>query len=391
MRISLGFMAFAGVVLFLATAPRVIADTADRRAIPRLSPGPHMGMITGFDNLGTRKRAKRAAKYRKQAIKAGMTIGRAQIDWRDLETAPGVYDLDALTSVLEYAGRDGMAVFVTFSTIDTFELTLPDYLTGPDGMTRDGLKLDGPRITKRFHGFLDWFIPHLKARKVWGLALGNEVDAMIADHRLPSREVLNHLTRAVQHAKALDPALAVTVTLSGNADRNVAAFAANLVAVLDIVSFNTYCLHEHMIVNKRKDWKNVLKRWKKVAGKKQIFIQELGCPVGFGHSEGGKFSNRPNGIGGSPDLQARYFRFHMKAFANDRQLRAATVFQLYDWSPKLAISFGDLLRDAGDQLSGDRLEEWLATVGLCRWSDAKCRPAWKVWKEGLRTLEKARD
>ncbi|MEM8572657.1 MAG: hypothetical protein AAGG56_17395 [Pseudomonadota bacterium] len=353
-----------------------------------------MGFIECFDDLRPRgdgiNRLRIANQLRAQAVSAGMSIARAQADWGDLETAPGVYDQDQLDETMAWAGRDGLPLFVTFSTIDISELTLPDYLTGPTGMARDGLALDGPKITARFHAFLDWFVPQLEGHNVWGLAIGNEVDGLVHDALLPQSEVLNHLRNAMDHARSLDPDLVVTVTLTGDADRREPRFTTRLVHGMDIVSFNAYCLATDLQMTGPQSWESVLNRWKAVAGDKQIFIQELGCPVGHGQRGGERFAGSGRRILGSETLQNDFFAYHMRAFAEDPQLRAATVFQLYDWSPGLSGIFQSAFDDAGEPITGEILQEWLATVGLCRWSDATCRPAWDTVLTGLGVLQAAR-
>jgi hypothetical protein len=71
-------------------------------------------------------------------------------------------------------------------------------------------------------------------------------------------------------------------------------------------------------------------------------------------------------------------------------LRAATAFQLFDWSPELAAMFAQPLRAAGLPAFADRFEEWLATVGLRRWSDGSARPAWNAWLDQLERVREAR-
>lgn len=362
--------------------------------IPRLAAGPHMGFIEGFDDLsqkpGEPDRATRVAMLRDEAISAGMTVGRAQVDWGELETAPGVFDADALDGALDRAESGDIAVFVTLSTIDTFELTLPADLMGNDNLLRDNLRLDGEVVANRFLAFLDWLTPRLAGRNVWGLAIGNEVDGIVFDHVLKEQEVLAHLLSGAERVNQLDPDMAVTVTLTGDANTNVRRFTNRLIAGLDIVSFNTYCLKSDLTVSGPDEWARVLKRWRRTAGDKQIFIQELGCPVGYGDDGAGAPLRPGNGLSGSPDIQAEYIAYHMEQFAADDQLRAATVFQLFDWSPELAGIYTGMFIDAGEPLAGARLEEWLATVGLCRWADVTCRPAWGSFLDGLPLLEQAR-
>lgn len=385
-----GLTALITAVSFCTLASGTMADPQ----ISRLPAGPHMGMIRGFDDLRPGQdgidRLARADELRAAAIDAGMTIGRVQIDWRDLELAPGVYDAETLTEALEYAGRDGQFVFVTLSSIDTNELTLPDYLSDENGQVVDGRRLSDPEINQPYLAFLDWFVPVLGKHQVWGLALSNEVDAAINDGIVTSSDALAHLLAGARRTRMLDPKIAVTVTLTGDANRHNPDFTGALLADLDIVSFNTYCLSDYLTVNSPRDWQDVLTRWKATAGTKQIFIQELGCPIGYGADQRGPNAGRENGINGSAQIQAVFFAFYLSEFARDPQLRAATVFQLYDWSPQLAGLYEPALAAAGEPLAGARLTEWLATVGLCRWSDTSCGPAWDAFLTGLAAIKASR-
>lgn len=133
-------------------------------------------------------------------------------------------------------------------------------------------------------------------------------------------------------------------------------------------------------------WRTRLNRWRLLAGEMAIFIQELGCPAGFGDDGAGAPPRPATGINASPEQQARFFAFMAREFATDPQLRAATTFQLFDFAPETAAFFGDLVRNEGAVEAGNNFEEALATLGLCRWADTTCRPAWDVWLEGLQAL-----
>lgn len=374
------------ILLGLFLAAPVMADPE----ISKLPEGPYLGMIVGFDDLTPEAdepdREGIAQARFDEAIDAGMMIGRAQLDWRDLETAPGVYDAAQLAEALAFASHGRLGLFVTFSSIDTDALTLPRYLSDENDMPFDGHRLSDPEIEAPYLAFLDWFIPELEKYNVWGLAIGNEVDAPINDNVITQKEALHHLLTGAAHIRTLDPELAVTVTLSGNANRTLPDFTDALVSGLDIVSFNTYCLNDYLTVSQPDEWAHTAKRWKKTAGDKQIFIQELGCPVGYGGDVTGPFADLPNGINGSDEIQAAFLSYYIDLLKTDPQFRAATVFQLYDWSPALAGIYNDVFEAAGEPVIGARLQEWLASVGLCRWSDAQCRPAWDVFLAAQHSL-----
>jgi len=123
---------------------------------------------------------------------------------------------------------------------------------------------------------------------------------------------------------------------------------------------------------------------------REIFIQELGCPAGWG-DQGGAAPARPETINATPGIQSEFFRFMIKQIEKRDELRAATIFQLNDWSPELAKTFTDPIRLLGDDVTADRLEEWLATVGMCRWSNGVCREAYSVFLDGAARIANVRD
>jgi len=166
---------------------------------------------------------------------------------------------------------------------------------------------------------------------------------------------------------------------------------AELLDALDIATFNHCYLDSFLQVTGPDRWATDVARMKDAAGELPIMIQELGCPTGYGDDGAGAPTRPANGLMGSPTIQLEYFEYFRNVFTDDPQFRAATVFQLYDWSPALARRFGDLVRAEGATLIGDRFEEWLATVGVCRWADGSCRPAWDAFLETLRVQGDARD
>ena len=355
-------------------------------SIARLSDGPHMGIIVGFDALvnGPYDRAARAEELMDIAANSGASISRIQVDWSELELAPGQYDEASLTQSLDEARARGQSVFVTLSTLDSEGLTIPsDFLTD-EGNLRSGLELSSPKILQRFEQFLDWFVPILSQAEVWGLALGNEVDDPINEDRSLEMGALVFYETGRNRVKQLDPEIAVTVTLTIFSSNNLPWFTQSLHEFLDLATLNYYCLQSDFTVTGASQWDLDVETMKDTAGDLPIMIQELGCPVGYGDQGVGAVPQINNNMG-SPQIQKEFFEYFQTLFDEDPQFRAATVFQLYDTSPELAKMFGDLIRtDPSIDIFADRFEEWLATVGLCRWADGTCRPAWDTW---IGTLE----
>ena len=361
--------------------------------IARLPNGPHMGIIVGFDALvgGGYDRTARAEELLDIAANAGASISRIQVDWGDLEFAPGQFDEASLRDELEAAQTRNQFVFVTLSTLDSDGLTFPPDLLAPDGNLREGLELSSPEVLSRFEQFLDWFVPILSREQVWGLALGNEVDDIIREDRSLETGALVFFQAGRDRVKQMDPDIAVSVTLTISSLQTLPWFTNSLHEFLDISTINHYCLRADLTVTQLWQWDADVRTMKDTAGDLPIMIQELGCPVGYGDAGTG-VAPRPNRNLGSPGIQKAYFEYFRTLFEEDTQFRAATVFQLYDWSPELARAFGDMTRvDPDMDPFADRVEEWLATVGLCRWADGTCRPAWNTWIETLKEQKSRRE
>lgn len=360
-------------------------------AIPRLSAGPHLGYIVGFDRLSASQR-KRADNLQLDAINAGMTLSRIQTDWGDLEPSPGVYNSVDLREQLADAALLGQSVMVTVTAIDTGSFGLPADLLTPDGsQLRSGLTFDDPVIIARFNEFLDWLVPELRKANVWALSLGNEVETNFEGAAIEDA-VLAFLTAGADHARGLDPKLAVTVTLTGDGHLNYPNFVSGLLPHLDIYALNYYCLSGGTLqATGPAQWRDDIDRILRAAGDKQIFFQELGCPTGYSDI-GAASAPRPD-LNSSQALQTEFFSYMLARINNEERLRAATVFQLFDWSPSLAASFSTGLIGTGDpalDIAAARLTEWLATVGMCRWSDGSCRPAWDEFLSALREARQKR-
>ncbi len=352
-------------------------------SLPRLAAGPHLGMITGFDPLND-QRAEQAALRYEQARTSGASIGRVQIDWAELETAPGEYDEQALADAFADPGLEGMNLVVLLSTLDSEGLTIPDYLV-EDGLLRDGLTLSSPEVVNAFTAFLDWLGPQLTQRDVWLLSVLNEPIGAVENGVVAEEDTVAFYSAALDQWNSAVPDIGISGTFTVSGPSGIPDFFEAVRSRSDIISFNYYCLTEDIQVTGPDAWATRLAKMKADAGDREIFIQELGCPVGYSPQA------QPTSTGGSLENQVQFFEFFGEAFANDPQMRAATMFQLYDWSPELAKMFGDSVRDEGATLAGDRLEEWLATSGFLRWSDSFERPAWQTWLAQLERVRSARE
>lgn len=359
--------------------------------IANLTPGPHLGYIVGFDALSAEQAADAENRFA-EALTAGMSISRVQFDWEKLESQPGVFEPGDLMLALDQATISGQQPFVTLTTLDTGGLTIPSDLMAADRLTpAAGLTLDGPEITARFRAFLDWFIPELALYNVWGLAFANEPSTLFES--IDQQEITRFLTQGADYANSINDRIAMTVTIAGGTDDDPAKiqFVADLIPHFDIASFNFYCLGSNTLqTTDQARWQADVDTFIARAQGLEVLFQELGCPAGWGDL-GGSTNPPPQTINATPEIQADFFRFMLTQIETRDELRAATVFQLNDWSPGLARSFADPFRLLGDDVTADRLEEWLATVGMCRWSDGTCREAYDVFLDGAARLARVRD
>lgn len=368
----------------LQGAPAALSERASKDSdIPRLPPGPHMGLIVGFDPLDPARQAW-ANELMTQAEQAGATLARLQIDWTELEPRPGVYDLAALEDAFDTLHSSSQHVFLTFSTLDTDGLTLPYHIMDEDRQFREGLTLNSPEVLASFRNFLTWLTPYLRERGVWGIALGNEIGGPIDDLRIDHDAVYDFYKAGRDAIKGIDPNMAVTVTFTMGLFERMPELGNRLMGEFDIACFNYYCINKDFEVSSQPRWKADIEIIKANAQGKEIFLQELGCPTGY--ADGHKASY----LHGSLERQAEFFEFFAAQFASDPQLRGATVFQLFDWQLQTIQMISDYLREEGFADMADMVDEWHVTLGLCRWEEMTCRPAWQAWLNGLGLLEQTR-
>lgn len=370
-------------------------DPVAATAIPNLSDGPHLGYIVGFDALNDQQSANASIRLA-ETVSSGMRVSRAQLGWDELEPAPGEFDQNLLRSVLDDVTTADRQPFFSLTTLDTGVLTIPSDLRSSDGLApAAGLTLDGAEIEARLQAFLNWLLPELDAYNTWGLSIANESSTLF--DTIAQQEVSDFLVSGLAHANTLTDQIAVTVTIAGGADSNpdVERFINDLMPFLDIASFNFYCLDSNTLqVTNQDAWQGAVNTFLARAQNLPIVFHELGCPAGW-TDLGGNAVTPPASINATPAIQADFFRYMFEQIQRQDRLRAAIVFQLYDWSPELAESFSDSLvgsaTGSDDNLVAARLEEWLATIGLCRWSDGTCREAYEVFVSAIAEMATIRN
>ena len=332
-------------------------------------------MIKGFNSALPASTAAAMNARWDEAVNAGMQVGRIQLDWAELEPAPGEFDETALLEPLEDLESDGLKPFVVLSTIDSGSYTLPADLSDPDDPTRlaGGAAINDPAILRRFAALLDWLVPHITAHGAWVLAVGNEPGSLIEDEPGQGDGLVDFLREARAHAHTLAPELAITMTLNYDATQSGQSRHLDFLANSDVASMNYYAadaqgLFEHHANVIHHEIDDMLA----MAGDKLLVLQELDAASGYEH--------RPSPMGASLQGQRLFFVTVFDRMRAEPRFRVAVIFQLVDWNPELVerLYSRPLLAAGVDPGYVERFAEALETTGLIRFTDGSSKPAWQV-------------
>lgn len=359
-----------GTFLRLVTIP---FDVIDAATLPLLPPGTHHGWQVSFEAL-PEATATVVDELTSAAIAQGMSVGRGGADWRDVETAPGVYDLEAFRESLADTVDHELFAFAWLPVIDSEGLVVPDHFAGDDAGFRPGLSFAAPEVRAAFRALLDEIVPLAVAHDCFVLALGNEPDGWLEDNDRDVAGLVGFLEEMRAHAHTLDPRLAITLTLTGQSLLDDRPFARALAGAMDVVALNYYPLRPDLSLATPLD-ETVPAAFTaflaNTLGKPLIF-QELGCPTGW--------TERPSAIGVTAADAVTFFTLAYSRMAREPRIRASFVFQLVDWSPELTEQIYGPARDRGalDPVTADRLFEWLETTGLITYGNGALKPVWPV-------------
>ena len=370
---------FASMLAVIVGATVILPNAyAAPRDLPLLPPGKHLGLIVGFEKLPQELQAK-ADGYWKDAVAKGMDVGRVQSDWGVLEPKPGEFNKGALEEALQDMKAKGVHPFVTITTLDTENYSMPPFLMDEKGeRLRDGLNMGSPTIIEGFKKVLDWVVPMCKQYGVWALSIANEPETIFKDHPEEADGLVQFLRASREYAHGICPDLAVTVTLGSSGVFDKKPWTAPLVSESDVACFNYYGI-DHLTMEVYDDFSRVqtyMGALLKAADGRYVMLQEWGCPAGY--------TDKPSPMKTSPEKQREFFKTSIDTMAKEPQFRIAFAFQLLDWSPQLTKQFNEGFFKAGAPESIVRkLEEWLLTAGLVRYEDGAPRPAWSAYLEGL--------
>lgn len=346
-------------------------QSAPAGELPLLADGQFPGMIVGFNPSHPPETTASIEARRQEALQAGMSVGRLQIDWDELEPRMGEYDTGALEEPLKEYRRDDLQVFLLISVYDSEGPVLPEYL--------EGVSLDDPALIHRFQKLMDWVIPMLIDYGGYMISVANEADNSFGEIPGLHEDVLTFLKEARQYIHRIDDRMAVTVTIAeGNIGIGKPGIS-ELIDESDAACFNFYGAKAiadfpYFVPQDESEIRRDIERMLEIAGSKQIVIQELGMWSGS------------NLLQSNEEIQRRFFEVFFEEMEARERIRAAYVFQLVDWSPEVSGIYEEIFIAEGlPREFVNTFTESLETIGLLNYEDGKPRPA---WDEFLRWLKR---
>jgi hypothetical protein len=363
---SVSPLLLAITVLLFLTENIVSAEPQD---LPLLPSGNHLGFIVGFDAYAPDVEVEERTA---ELLEDGMTVGRVQLDWVDLEPEAGVYNMDSLVDAMSPLAAQGLSVFVLLATVDSVDAAV----TRPPDLQQT--LYSDPVLLERFQLLLDRAIPVILQYSGFLLSVGNEPNSYLEENPSELEPMATFVFNTKQYVHLTAPDLGVSITL--------AAILEPLTAASDVVVFNLYGLDPNFYTAQ-----DPVVFVQEIAAKQAIFgmdkpfiIQELGMPSGW--------EDKPSGMNTSPELAVSFCQVALQELKDNPHFRAAFWFTLVDWSAATTNLIIDELAAAGvPEFINVRIDEWLRTGGLVRmeqpgFSDGTTRPVWEAFRTGMRAL-----
>jgi len=329
--------------------------SAEAASLPLLAPGFTLGTtLYGGADLpasGTEERA-----LLDTAVARGLRGFTYYVDWADLEPEPGRYTLAEFRATLDDLQRLGVRPFVNLTIGDIEDYNLPDGLSDGQGGLAEGVSLDDPAVIERFGRLLDRVVPVLLDHGGFVLGVGNEVDVRFdGPHPGERAAYVRFVEAARERVHAIEPRLALGVTLTSHAVRDRSQTFRMLREVTDVVPFNYGPINPNFFVRDQEkinaDFQEVVSAY----GEGPILIQELTCP------------SAP-AMDASEAWQQACFERLFEEIEAMSPVRFASVFTFQDLDAETCsrvrdLIFGDELDDLPEEVA-ERLSEYLCHLGL---------------------------
>jgi hypothetical protein len=308
------------------------------------------------------------------AINAGMSVGRLQIDWPELEPSPNTYDKVNFEQRLMEMKAEGLQIFLLISAYDSGEPVVPDDLKD--------MGFDDPEFIQRFKNLMDWVIPLLVEYEGFLISISNEAENSFGEVFDLDNQILIFLQEIKAHVHQINENMAVTVTFSeGSLDEDKPGIY-EILTQCDVASFNFYGAKSqftaplYYVAQTESEIRADIRRMLDVSGEKNIIIQELGMYSGN------------TALNSSQEIQRKFFEVFFTEMKNEDRIKAAFNFQLVDWSPEVTEIFSEMLEDEDlPQEFIDQFAESLETIGLINYNDGTRKKAWDEFLFWLRAFD----
>lgn len=330
--------------------------------LPLLNGNNKVGTIEGFNPSNPPATSDSIAARWQEALNAGMSIGRLQIDWPELEPLPGTFNQSVLEQELENMKNQGLQTFLLISAYDSDGPVLPADLRGK--------AFDDSELINRFKNLMDWVIPMLVEYDGYLISVINEADNDFADQPELYKEIVTFLAETRDHVHQINGNMAVTATIAEGSLDDDRPGIRELIAESDVACWNFYGTKlqfssPYFVEQTESEVKADLQQLIEASGDKKIVIQELGMHSG----------NRL--LNSSEEIQRRFFELFFEDLSTNEQIVVAYNFQLVDWSPEVS----ELLAQGfeGEEVPQEFIYQWkesLETIGLISYSDGTNKAAW---------------
>jgi alpha-glucosidase len=268
------------------------------------------------------------------------------LDWKDIETAPGIYDASALDAINSYYSAKHIAVSLTIRPVDAIHKNVPADLVDT--------AFDDARMIYRFGRLLDFVFARLTTVPLASVAIGNEVDEYFRVHQETLPAYKTFFDVSVYHIKSLRPDVKVgftanlhALTTSGNAGllQYLNEFSDVVLVLYYPMNFD-FTVRGPSVVAADVDALTA-RYWYK-----PIHFREAGYPSG------------PE-TGGSEEQQRQFIAEMFAAWdAHASQIELISFFRLTDFSPAQV----DYYAGYYDQSGSAEFRGFLASLGLRAWS-----------------------
>lgn len=307
-----------------------------------------------------------------------MRTWRVQLDWRELEVSPGVYDEAHFRAVLADPAAAGFAILMLVATADTGSMNYPEDLMNEDGSwLRDGLTPDDPALIARFNAFLDWAMPIAKEHGVYCISVGNEPDTHYETDPNFIRQFIRFVAAVRGHAHTVDPDIAITYTSTSNpATHPQWGYAGEIADAVDVLCFNLYGVGKTGGIDFAAT-ETILDEMIALADGKPVIMQEFGCSSLLNPDRDFRF------FASSPALQRDYFAWFLGKLRERPQVRAAYQFQIVENGPIVDQFYSDFFGQGLPPEATQQIVDWLDGLGLIEFDSGAAKPAWDAFVEGM--------